>query len=249
MIIFFVASICLSGFSQPYFCPNEKITYHVHYGFIHVAEVSVETDSIAKKMDSSMVYKIKVVAKTKGAVGFFAHIENTYFSFIDTTTHLPKRFIRDQHENNFKAFEIVDFDHKTLQAISTRRNDNSKAYDIKTNDILAISQDVVSAYFQIRNTAISKLKKNDLITVNIHFEGKNYPISMEFLERDRIRTKVGEFRAFVFSPIFPKMPNLSKQENPVKIWISDDLKRIPLQIDFATKYGKIKVEVNEYKQK
>lgn len=232
--------------AQSYFYPNEKITYKVQYGFINAAEITVKTDSVSSKMDSSNVYKIKVVVKTKGAVGLFAHIENTYLSYIDTNTHLPKKFIRDQHENNFKAYEIVDFDHKNLEAISTRRNDNEKTYDIKNFSILATSQDAVSAYFQIRNTDIRKLKKNDLIAVNVYFEGKNYPIALRFLERDRIKTKIGKFKSFVFSPILPDVRNLAKQENPVKIWISDDPKRIPLQIDFATKYGKIQVEVSEY---
>lgn len=236
----------LQAMSQTYFYPTEKITYVVHYGFINAAEITVETDSVAKKIDSTAVYQIKVVGKTKGAVGLFAHIENTYFSFIDTVTHLPKKFIRDQHENNFKAYEIVEFDHKNLEAISTRRNDNTKMYDIKNYPILPTSQDAVSAYFQIRNANISKLKKNDQIEVNVHFEGKNYPTALRFLERDRIKTKIGKFRAFVFSPVLPNVQSLSKQENPVKIWISDDAKRIPLEIDFATKYGKIKVEVSEY---
>lgn len=243
-LIFFGFIYCTK--SQSYYYPSEKIYYTVQFGIINAAEITVETDSVIKKIDSSAVFQIKVVAKTKGAVGLFSHIENTYISFVDTLTHLPKKFIRDQHENNFVAYEIVEFDHKTSEAVSTRRNDNEKTYDIKIAPIFANTQDVVSAYFQIRNLPISKLKKNDLIDVNVHFEGKNYPISMRFLERDKIKTKIGKFKAFVFSPVFPGVQTLSKQENPIKIWVSDDYRRIPLQIDFATKYGKIKVEVSEY---
>lgn len=248
MRVFILILICIyiEAYPQTYFYPSEKICYNVQYGFINAAEITVETDSVVRLLDTSVVYQIKVVGKTKGAVGLFAHIENTYVSFIDTTTHLPKKFSRDQHENNFRAFEIVEFDHTNLSAISTRRNENTKSYDIVNALILPTTQDIVSAYFQIRNYDISKLKRSDQITVDMHFEGKNYPIVMRFLERDRIKTKIGKFRAFVFSPVLPEANSLSKQENPVKIWISDDTKRIPLQVDMATKYGKIKIELSQY---
>lgn len=232
--------------AQSYFILKENISYNVNFGFIKAGEVVIKSDSIYKLLNNNKTIKITILGNSVGAVGLFSHIENKYITHIDSVTHLPIKAERKQHENNFKLFEINDFDHTNNAVSTTRLNYNDNTYNIKNTTIAGNMHDMISAYYNLRNTNIQNLKKNDTLSVDVFFEEKPYKIKLKYLERDKIRTKIGKFKSFVFSPILPENSILSKRENPVKIWISDDGRKLLLNISMYTKYGKFEIDVKEY---
>lgn len=232
--------------AQNYFLPGEKIEYNINFGFLKVGEALVKTDTVYKVSNQKKTIRVTMTGNTVGAIGFFSHIENKYYSDMDSITHYPLKFERKQHENNFKLFEINDFEQENNNVNVTRLNYNTSVYNIKNITTSGFVHDMISGYFDLRNKDISLLKKNDTISLKLFFEEKNYDVKFKYLERDKIKTKIGKFKSFVFSLILPENSILSKREDPVKIWISDDKRRIPLNISMFTKYGKFEIDIKKY---
>ncbi len=232
--------------AQSYFILNENITYNVNFGILKVGEVILKSDSVYANINNKKSIKITILGYTVGAVGLFSHIDNKYVTHIDSATYLPLKAERKQLENNFKLFEINDFDHANNTVSTTRLNYNENTYNIKLSTITGTMHDMISAYYNLRNTKIEKLKKNDTISVEVFFEEKPYIVKFQYLERDKIRTKIGKFKSYLFSPILPPNTILSKKENPVKVWISDDNRHILLNISMQTKYGKFEIDIKDY---
>lgn len=244
--ILIITSLCLH--SQNIY-KGEKIKYNVSYGFITAGEVVVKVDSFTTKRDSTTIqYRAEIVARTTGVAGIFAKITDTWVSYIDSTTEMSHKFVREQKENNYTLFETTEFERTTNQAVVARRKENN-AYEIKSFNIPKEAQDLVSGYFSLRTDRGERMRVNDTLSFAVFLEDTTYRIPLKYLGKDKLRTKIGKMKAYKFSPIVPKTKNsILASENPIITWISADEKRIPLKIEVNTKYGDIEVDIEEYQE-
>lgn len=243
--LLFQLVICFLASAQFHNCivPGEKIVYNVHYGFIDAGEVVVLVDTLMYSVEGNTCYKLEAIGRTKGAVGLFAKIHNTYTSYVDTTTLLSTKFIRTQQENNFSLYESTTFNRASNEALVTRRKDDN-SFELKTFKISQTVQDLISTYFMIRGFETKELKYNDTLQLKLFLEDTTLKIGIKYLGKERMRSVLGKQASLVFSPIIPPTPNtILTKENPIKIWMTDDKNRIPIKIQAKTKWGAIEVDL------
>ena len=64
--------------------------------------------------------------------------------------------------------------------------------------------------------------------------------------RDPIKTKLGKINALVLIPMMEK-DSLFVEDNSLKIWLSDDLNKIPLKVKAKIYVGYLEVDVKSAK--
>lgn len=107
-------------------------------------------------------------------------------------------------------------------------------------------QDMLSAYYALRNIDTSKLKKGDYIKQDLFFDNEVYHFKMKILGRQILNTKFGKIRTLVLRP-YVQSGRVFKEEESLTVWVSDDQNKIPLRIKAKLLVGSIKADLIEYK--
>lgn len=105
---------------------------------------------------------------------------------------------------------------------------------------------MVSGYYFLRLQKYNNLKKYDTIRLMGIFEAKTYNFKVIYLGKERIKTEFGKANTFVISPIMPEN-KLFSGKNPIRMWISDDMNRIPLKIEAELLVGSLDMDIESYK--
>jgi hypothetical protein len=235
-----VVSSCCLGQAVSYKA-GEKVSYVIQYGVITGGTASLSLDS--EMLDGNPVLHSYFLAKTTGIVDAIYKVLDIYESFIDPSTELPVKSIRNIREGRYRRYNVVQFDHKT-------RADSS----ILTSDLTGIHiappaiHDILSCFYFFRNNILpadSLLKKGELITIMTWFCDELYPIRLRYIDTDVVKTKAGKIKCYKFNPVTEK-GRLFKTEEDVSFWFSADKNYLPVKVRFDIFVGSFTVEMTKY---
>jgi len=220
--------------------PGENLTYLIHYGFINggKAFLNINNDSILDKK----AYHVKIQAKTTGVADALYKVRDTYESYINPSTDLPFKAIRNISEGRYKRYNEVLFDHES-------RTDSSLVYS-QTSGLQVVPKnihDILSGFYYMRKYYITgDINKGDTIHIKTYFTDELFPLSIRYKGIETIRTKLGKIECYRFDPV-TEIGRLFKTEDDMSIWFSKDKNFIPVRIRFDIYVGSIKVDLIEYK--
>ena len=234
--------ITSSGWSQIVsYTVGEKITYTIQYGIITGGNATLELTS--DSINGKEVWHSKLLARTTGIADAFYKVLDIYESFINPSTELPVKSIRNIHEGRYRNFNEVLFDHKT-------RADSA----ILTSDLTGIHiappgiHDILSCFYFFRNHILpvdSNLIPGGLTTITTWFTDELYPIRLRYIGTEVVKTKVGRIKCYKFNPVTEK-GRLFKTEEDVSFWFSSDKNFIPVKIRFNIFVGAFNVEMTSF---
>jgi len=221
--------------------PGEKVNYSIQYGFINGGTASLElTDEI---LNGKQVWHSKLLAKTTGFADAVYKLLDIYESYIDPSTELPVKSIRNIREGRYRKYNVVLFDHKS-------RADSS----VLTSDLTGIHiappaiHDILSCFYYFRNQILpvgSNLKKGEMITIITWFCDELYPIRLRYIGMEEVKTKAGHIMCHKFNPV-TEAGRLFKTDEDVSFWFSADKNYLPVKIRFDIFVGSFNVEMINY---
>ncbi|HLU90460.1 MAG TPA: DUF3108 domain-containing protein [Cyclobacteriaceae bacterium] len=227
-----------------YFTGGEELTFKVKYLFFNAAEARFTISNTIYQVQDRPTYKIDVYGRTLSIFKIF-YVKDNWGSYLDTARLIPYRSYRHIEEGNYRKHEQVKFDHKNENAIvTTFDRDNRKVTDTSHYPIKPGMQDIVSGFYYLRTLDLSRLKKGEAITIPGFFDKKLYNIKLTFEGKERVKSRIGTFDTFVFSPTMPSN-KLFSGSNPVKVWITDDKNRIPIKITANLVVGSLDMEITD----
>ena len=219
---------------------GEKVEYRVHYGFINAAEAKVEIAKNLSVVNNRPCYKINVTGRTVGPFDLISRVRDTWRSYVDTSAILPHMFYQEVQENKYRKEQTTVFNHSRDQAVSSMKNE-TKTYPVP-NDI----HDIVSGYFFLRTVNFDKINEGEVLEVPTFFDGEVYKLRVRYVGKDVIKTKFGKTRVLRLNPLIPDN-KLFKGEGAMKLWISDDINKIPLKIKVELVIGSLEMDIKSYK--
>ena len=173
---------------------GEWLQFRVHYGFFNASEIEIKLEK--KKLDSISVFHAKGYGRSTGLLRLFFKVEDYYESYFKESDGLPLWFIRDIYEGGYTKNLEMFFNHdlKTVK-LNDKKNNRILNFDINPN-----SQDLISAFYYLRNFYnTNNLEIGEEININMFFDEENYLFKLRFLGYDVLDTKFGnvECRGFV----------------------------------------------------
>jgi hypothetical protein len=220
---------------------GENITYTIQYGFITAGSAYLELKS--ETYNGKEVLHSKISARTTGMAEALFKVLDIYESFVDTSTELPVKSIRNIREGRYRKYNEVLFDHKT-------RPDSA----ILTSDLTGIHitqqgiHDILSCFYYFRNQILpvdSNLKIGELTVINTWFCDEFYPIRLRYIGTEDVKTKVGKIKCLKFNPV-TETGRLFKTEEDVSFWFSADKNFLPVKIRFDIFVGAFSCEMISY---
>ena len=228
----------LAGFNLVHLFPREVpfgegelLTYAIQYGLIYAGDATLEVRNIAM-LDSAKAYHVISTARTSSAFDHVFKVRDRHDSFIDYENLFSLSFEKHLREGNFKRDEKVVFDQKNHVAI----------YADKRVPIAPSTQDFLSAVYYARTLP---LEVGQAIAMANHTGGKNYPIYIKVLRRERVKVPAGEFDCLVVEPIL-QTSSLFEHKGKLTIWVTDDTVKMPVLLRSKVVIGAFEAVLKSY---
>ena len=231
---------------QSAFKDGEWFKFKMSYsGWLKAGEATLDVKE--KKFKGKPVYHVVGKGWTTGAIKWFFKVKDRYESYFDTETGLPYKAIRKIDEGGHTKDIEIAFDHNLKKAEVT----NKKHKRVSTIDIESEVQDMVSAFYYLRNNYdTEKIKKGDVVMLNMFFDEENYPFKLKYLGKETIRTTVNgskiRVKTLKFRP-YVMAGRVFKEEESLTLWVSADDNKIPLKIKADLAVGSLRADLVQYK--
>lgn len=235
---FIILSLLLTagfGFSQ--IKPNERLVYAASYNMsglmTHIAQVTMQTETVntSKKTYLHLSWEAATFSKWDS----FFKIRDLYESYVDPATLKPSLYKRSIFEGGYTITEKYIFSQDSRTINSTFRVKN-RPETKKTFAVGGGSQDIISMIYKLRTLDLSALKPGQSKSFVIVFDQKEYPVSVKMLGRETVAAgNLGKKVCFKMS--ISAKTNKLKGTDKNLIWLTTDVKRIPVLVRFSIPVG------------
>ena len=242
--IIYIATLFVSlvSFAQtPAFKVGEHLKYRLSYSNFFTAGYATLDVKKAKKHKQNEAYHIVGKGKTTGMINWFFKVRDNYETYMDATTLLPYRFIRQIDEGGYTKDKEILFDQVEHKA-TVFNKENSK---MNTYTTVEDVQDLLSALYYMRNKDITKFKVGDEISLPIFLDEEIMSMKLRFIGRETISTRFGDIKTAKFMPLVAS-GRVFKEKESVTVWVSDDANKIPLKIKASLAVGSLRADLHRY---
>jgi hypothetical protein len=215
------------------FGPGEELRFAVKYGVVRAGDASLAVEAM-ETVDGEPALRLVSTARSSRFFSTFFEVKDRVESLWSVTRRLPLRFEKHIREGGYRRETALRFDHETLEVVDGKG---------KRWEILPGSQDVLSAFYFVRTRS---LEPGDTLRVPNHSDGKNYPLDVEVIRRERVQVPAGTFSCIVVEPLL-KTAGLFKQEGRLTIWLTDDSRRMPVLMKSKVAVGSIVAELESFR--
>lgn len=242
VVVLLFTSFFSNGFTQELrkvtvtaFKRGEVLKYRVHYGFIDAGTASIEVKDENTLIGGRNTFHIVGIGITKSSFDWFFKVRDRYESYIDEQAMTPWLFIRRVNEGGYIINQNMVFD-------QIKHTVNSNGKIVKTPPNI---QDMVSSFYYARCLDFSNAKKGDLFTIPSFVDNKLFNLQIKFMGTETIKTDFGKIKCMKFVPVI-QTGRIFKNENDLKIWITDDANHIPIRAEADILVGSIKMDLLSY---
>ena len=231
--------------SNETFSPGEKMVYKIYYNwnFVWIAAGEV----VFEVKDKGDDYHISAAGRTLKSYDWIFKVRDYYDSYIEKETLRPKRTIRKVLEGNYRLYDDVKYIHQDNKALSKKGKTKDKA-DVAEVDLEDCTHDILSSFYSMRNIDFARHPKDVKVPMNVYLDRKIYALNVVYkgiVEKKRIRG-FGQVDALLFEPELI-VGNVFKDNEGMRIWVSNDQNRIPLMIESPISVGSVKAVLRSHK--
>ncbi|MBC7886509.1 MAG: DUF3108 domain-containing protein [Ferruginibacter sp.] len=226
------------GIKNTAFVAGEVITMKVFYNSlgVYIGAGEATFTSSLERFNGKSVYHCVGEGKSYSFFDNFFKVRDRYETYIDTSSMLPVKFIRNVDEGGYKIYNNVTFNHSAGTAITTKGV-------FKTTSCI---QDVISAIYYARNINFDKYKPGDKIPFDMFLDDEVYHLYIRYIGKENVKTRYGKFRAIKFKPLLIKGTMFDGGEK-MTAWVSDDPNHLILRVESPIAVGSVKVDMYGYK--
>jgi hypothetical protein len=209
------AGALVSG-QHPSIQVGEDLQFEVKWGVVPAGTATMRIVS-AESFEDTPCLRVIATASSNQVFDKIYPVRDHFESFMDVTDLRSRAFKKHLREGTFRRDQIVRKDHEA-----------GKAYyhDGEASEMVPGSHDVLSAFYAVRTLPLEQGRE---FYLNSHTDRKNYPIKVTVLGRERVEVPAGIFDCVVVEPTL-RSGDFIKNEGSLKIWLTDDERRIPVQM-------------------
>lgn len=211
------------------FSVGERLHYDVRFGALKVGEATMEVRGIAQLRGREAWH---TVFSVRGGT-FFYKVRDRFESWFDTRSLASLRHVQDMQEGSRDR-------ERTFEIFPDRRvyTENGSEERPSVQDPL----DDGSFLYFIRTVPLSVGQTYEF---HRYFRPDRNPVTIRALRRERVRVPAGEFDAIVIQPVI-KTRGIFSENGRAEIWITDDERRIIVQMKSQLSFGSLNMYLRSY---
>lgn len=232
-----------------FFKPGENLTYDLYfkYGIVtsKAGHASLFTQRTQYNGDSA--YKMSLVSHSTGAARRFFKLDDTLACFMSSKLR-PLAFWKDAHEGDEYTVERQTYTYLSngdirIQARRVKNGEERHNVTLTTNKC---TYDMMSIVYYARTLDYDNMKKDSKTSV-IFISGKNkVNMQIHYQGVEKIKANNGQsyqchkLALTIFDDAF------TNQQDAMKVYITNDLNRVPVQIESKLKVGSTRATLKSY---
>lgn len=240
-----ILSLNLTSLAQEHlvFQGNEQLNYRIHLGFIEAANAVIKTSHSLNSLNNHTCRKVEIFGETVSWLRYFSRVEDYWSAYLDVNTLLPIKTEMRKREGRYRKEEQVSFFQETGQAkIHSPQN-------TPVDKILAITPatlDLIGGYFFLRDKPLNQMSAGQKLSAKVLVDGTIYEIWFVVKGFESVESEFGKVKCIRTSLVLPKN-NLFKDEDAIRLWISQDKYQIPIKMEVNLKIGFLSIDLTDYK--
>lgn len=214
------------------FGTGEKSVFEVRFGGVRVGSGSLEVVGVESVRGRDAYH---TVFSVQGGT-FFYRVNDSYESWIDTSTLNSLLFIRQIEEGTRERaqnFEIMPERGTYIERTKQRS---------RVKETVAEPLDEAAFLYFIRTVPLVVGKTYDF---NRYFIPDRNPVRVRVLRKERINVPAGTYNAIVVQPII-KTRGIFSEKGQAEVWLSDDSTRMLLQVKSKLSFGSLNLYLKSY---
>ena len=214
------------------FGPGERLTYDVKFSAIKVGSGSMEVmglDTVRGRPAFHTVFRVK------GGT-FFYKVDDTFESWFSTDNLSSLRFVKDQNEGRKERQVRYDMFPERRTFVELSSSDTTEQPSVAT------PLDDGSFLYFIRTVPLQVGRTYEF---NRYFRPDRNPVTIHVVRREKITVPAGTFDAIVLRPII-KARGIFSENGRAEVWLSDDDRRIMLQMKSQLSIGSLNLYLKSY---
>ena len=208
---------------------GELLEYDVKYGKLHVGNGSMEI----LPMDTVRGHDAwHTLFRLRGGIPFY-RVNDKYESWFDTHSLASLRYWQDIDEGNYEP-------KRHYEIFPDRREFLEGSKEVRPS--VARPLDEASMLYFLRTLPLHVGLDT---AINDYFMADRNPIRIKVVRADTIEVPAGRFAAIVVQPRFQS--KLFSDGGNAEVWLSDDEKRIMLQMKSKVSFGSLSLYLKSYR--
>ncbi|MCL2414670.1 MAG: DUF3108 domain-containing protein [Bacteroidales bacterium] len=227
------------------FGDGERLEFTVSYR-ARMWPNTVVGDITLSVLEQQGLFTIVGRGRSRSFFRWFFDVNDTYTIVMDAETLRPLTYSERTRQGNRHFNADFKFDWDSMVVNTSWRNLNRHAENsYKTMPITEDCVDAVSLFYRLRNTDPATLRVGVPVPLNMVLRNSIRQTSYTFLGREVLNIPgVGRFNTFKFSVMLVTSGDETFQDGSrFYIWISDDLNRIPLQVQSPIRVGSVRIRL------
>jgi len=223
------------------FQADEKLTFTVKYGFIGAAEATMQVQEYTYK-DSIPCWEFTTKTKTKPFFDHIFKVRDKIVSIVDREKFISYKFEKKLNEGSYKQHRIHLYYPDQNSSFYLKYSRKKRSFKETRMEIPDNTQDILSAFYSIRKM---DLNVRDSVFINVTADGKNVITKVVVHKLEKIKTIFGKIECLVIEPIM-ETEAVFKQSGRIKIWLTNDARKIPVKMESKVTFGSFKAYLEEY---
>lgn len=214
------------------FGPGERLEYEVRFGSIRVGNAHMEVvglDNVRGRAAWHTAFWVR-------GGNFLYRVNDVYESWMDAETLSSLRFVQELEEGGKETerrFEIYP-DRAVFVQTSKKPAKEEKSVTQPLDD--------GSFLYFIRTIPLEVGQTYDF---DRYFRPDRNPVRVRVLRKERVRVPAGTFNAIVLQPVI-KTKGIFSENGHAEIWLSDDDRRIMLQLKSKLSFGSLNLYLKSH---
>jgi hypothetical protein len=235
-------SVASGGGSKTYrkidnkaFTKGEEFVFDVNYGFVTAGEARMSIPRYTT-INGRQCFGIEFNVKSKPFFDNFYKVRDHYETHVDVDGLFPWKFVQQIREGGYSRDFSAWFDQGRHRAMTTEGQ----------HPIPPFTQDILSAFYFMRTYNYESLKPGQQVYLKNFYRDSTYTLTIKFIGKETIEVAAGNFRTVVLEPIM-KEGGLFKSSGRLLVWLTDDERKMPVQVKAEIPIGSIKAELTSFK--
>lgn len=258
--IVFILTVLLSGFGvqakaqcevsdNKFFKPGENLTYDLYfkYGIVtsKAGYASLFTQRTQYNGDSA--YKMSLVSHSTGAARKFFKLDDTLACFMNSKLR-PLAFWKDAHEGDEYTVERQTYTYLPNGdiRIQARRVKNGQERHNVTLISNNCTYDMMSIVYYARTLDYDNMKKESRTSVVFISGKKKVNMQIHYQGIEKIKANNGQSYQCHKLSLSILDDAFTNKEEAMKVYITNDLNRVPVQIESKLKVGSTRATLKSY---
>ena len=211
---------------------GERLGYDVKFGALKVGAGAMEVREVADVRGRAAWH---IVFTLQGGVPFY-RVNDRLESWIDTETFASLRFQQSQHEGRYRRERTIEMypERRTYVEAGKHGGAEQPSVDLPLDD--------ASFLYFLRTVPFEVGRSYEF---DRYFRPDRNPVKLEVLRRERVTVPAGTFDALVVRPVI-KTPGIFSEKGQAEVWLTDDARRLVVQMKAKLPFGSISLYLREY---